>query len=110
MSQKWYLAPLHGNLCIVDTPPEADGDNPLFDHATEIIAKVYTENPEETGAILAAAPFLLQTLEGLNHMGGDERGGYCICPKKDGSAPDEQHATTCSDARKAIRQAKGETV
>lgn len=108
MKAKWYVAQLPQGLCIVDTPPAASGDNPLLDQATEVIAKVYTTEPEKTADLLAAAPFLLATLEGLNHMGGDDRGGYCICPKKDGSAPDHQHATSCSDARKAIRCARGE--
>ena len=48
---------------------------------------------------------LLAALKGLNHMGGDERGGYCICPLKDGSAPDNKHATSCADARQAIAKA-----
>lgn len=55
--------------------------------------------------LIAAAPKLLATLEGLNHMGGDDRGGYCICPARDGSAPDARHSTSCADARAAIRQA-----
>jgi len=57
------------------------------------------------GVLLAAAPDLLAALTGLNHMGGDERGGYCICPRKDGSAPDAQHSTACADARAALAKA-----
>jgi len=52
-----------------------------------------------------AAYDLLHALEGMNHMGGDERGGYCICPVNDGSAPDIRHATSCENARQAIRKA-----
>jgi hypothetical protein len=48
---------------------------------------------------------MLYALVGMNHMGGDDRGGYCICPLHDGSAPDEKHATSCADARIAIRKA-----
>ncbi len=55
--------------------------------------------------ILAAAPDLLAALEEMNHMGGDDRGGYCICPLKDGSASDRDHATVCKDARQAIAKA-----
>ena len=60
---------------------------------------------EANAALIAAAPDLYNALLYLNHMGGDDRGGYCICPKHDGSAPDEQHATSCADARKALRKA-----
>jgi len=58
-------------------------------------------------ALIAAAPELLEALKGLNHMGGDERGGYCICPLKDGSAPDAKHATSCANARQVIAKAEG---
>lgn len=44
----------------------------------------------------------MKVLEAMNHMGGDERGGYCICPLNDGSAPDHKHATICADARRAL--------
>jgi hypothetical protein len=57
----------------------------------------------------AAYDALLDALKGMNHMGGDERGGYCICPLKDGSAPDTKHATSCMDARRAIANAEGRT-
>lgn len=53
----------------------------------------------------SAAPDLLTALVTMNHMGGDERGGYCICPRQDGSAPDSQHATGCTQARAAIAKA-----
>lgn len=42
----------------------------------------------------------------INHMGGDERGGYCICPKNNGAAPDERHATVCAEAREIVRTSK----
>ncbi len=41
-------------------------------------------------------------LRSLNNMGGDERGGYCICPLNDGSAPDAKHATACANVRRAL--------
>ena len=50
---------------------------------------------------------LLDVLIGMNHIAGDDPGGYCICPKNDGSASDERHSTSCADARKAIRNAEG---
>ena len=50
---------------------------------------------------------LLDALIGMNHIAGDDPGGYCICPKNDGSASDERHSTSCADARKAIRNAEG---
>jgi hypothetical protein len=66
--------------------------------------------PEENLAnarLIAAAPDLLRALQAMNHMGGDERGGYCICPLKDGSAPNERHASVCADARAAIAKITG---
>jgi len=57
--------------------------------------------------IRGAAPELLAALEQLNHMGGDERGGYCICAMNDGSAPDRKHSSGCADARAAIAKARG---
>ena len=63
--------------------------------------------PEEANArLIAAAPALLAALEGMNHLGGAARGGYCICAARDGSAPDARHSTSCADARAAIRQAR----
>ena len=55
--------------------------------------------------LIAAAPELLSLVVSMNHMGGDERGGYCICPRNDGSSPDEMHATICVDARATIARA-----
>ena len=57
-------------------------------------------------ALHRAAPDLLAAMQGLNHMGGDERGGWCVCAWHDGSAPDEQHSTACADGRAAIRKAR----
>lgn len=54
-----------------------------------------------------SAPELLAVLQNMNHMGGDERGGYCICPLNDGSAPLSKHATICQDAQKAIKKSNG---
>lgn len=48
---------------------------------------------------------LVDALAVLNHMGGDDRRGYCICPRKDGSAPDSKHATDCASARAALLNA-----
>lgn len=56
--------------------------------------------------LIAAAPEMLSALTGMNHMGGDEKGGYCICPLKDGSAPNEKHSSSCSAARQAIEKAE----
>lgn len=57
--------------------------------------------------VLSAAKDLFLAMKALNHMGGDERGGYCICPLNDGSAEDERHATCCAGARKALVKAEG---
>jgi hypothetical protein len=51
---------------------------------------------------------LVRALRQLNHMGGDDRGGYCICPRQDGSAADDQHSSGCADARAALNLAEGE--
>lgn len=67
-----------------------------------------TETRNANARLIAAAPDLLAALEALNHMGGDERGGYCICPRNDGSAPDRLHSTGCAQARAALAKAKGE--
>jgi len=42
---------------------------------------------------------LIALVQSMNHMGGDERGGYCICPLNNGAAPDHKHASGCADAR-----------
>lgn len=55
--------------------------------------------------VLGAGPEMLEVLQSMNHMGGDDRGGYCICPLQDGSAPEHKHASICSDARSAIAKA-----
>jgi hypothetical protein len=71
----------------------------------------YREFKESSDVVLAnyrvmtAAPLLLAVLISMNHMGGDDRGGYCICPLNDGSAPNHKHATVCADARTAIAKA-----
>lgn len=72
----------------------------------EIIA---TNVKKDNVRLIAAAPNLFKALKYMNHMGGDERGGYCICPCKDGSAPDHRHATVCANARQAIAKAEGQT-
>lgn len=82
-------------------PPHRDGGD---------YSPICTADNEANARLIAAAPELLEALKGMNHMGGDERGGYCICPRQDGSAPDERHATICVDARKAIAKAEGEKV
>lgn len=61
----------------------------------------------ENGAdarLMAASKELYAALKSMNHMGGDPRGGYCICPRHDGSRPDIEHSTACADARQAIRK------
>lgn len=47
---------------------------------------------------------LVALLTAMNHMAGDERGGYCICPLNDGSAPDQRHASHCADARALLAE------
>lgn len=54
-----------------------------------------------------AAPRMLELIASMNHMGGDESGGYCICPRQDGSAPDDEHSTGCADARALLREVEG---
>ena len=51
-----------------------------------------------------AYPRLVEMLRTMNHMCGDHRGGYCICPRNDGSAPDEKHASGCADVRSLLRE------
>lgn len=69
---------------------------------TQTVATVYRK---ALVPLFAAAPGMLKALQALNQMGGDERGGYCVCPLNDGSAPDERHATACAMARAAIAKA-----
>ena len=52
----------------------------------------------------AKAEEMRELLASMNHMGGDERGGYCICPINDGSAPDVKHATICAEARALLAE------
>lgn len=68
------------------------------------------EQHEANARLIAAAPDMLAALQGLNHMGGDDRGCYCICPCNDGSAPSHKHSTACRDARIAIAAATGESI
>jgi hypothetical protein len=51
--------------------------------------------------VMAAAKDLYIALKYMNHCSD---GGYCICPINNGMRPDKDHATTCADARKAIRK------
>ena len=75
-----------------------------------LIGREQDEVEEEALAlarVIAAAPAMLRVLSAMNHMGGDDRGGYCICPRNDGSAHDGEHSTCCMDARRAIAKALG---
>ena len=51
-----------------------------------------------------AYPRLVAALFCMNHMGGDERDGYCICPRNDGSATDSKHSSGCADVRALLRE------
>ena len=53
--------------------------------------------------LFAAAKDMYMALKCINHV----TEGYCICPLLDGSAPDEKHASSCVDARRAIRRIEG---
>jgi len=48
-------------------------------------------------------------LQSMNHMGGDPRGGYCICIKNDGSVADRWHASHCVDARALLGRLDAES-
>lgn len=53
--------------------------------------------------LMAAAKELYAALKYMNH--DSELGnGYCVCPLKDGTRPDTDHATSCLDARLALRK------
>ena len=52
--------------------------------------------------LIASAPELFDALKYMNHV--DD--GYCICPLGNGLADDAKHATSCTDARKAIAKAE----
>jgi hypothetical protein len=54
--------------------------------------------------LIRAAKEMYSALKYMNHVSEDE--GYCICPLNDGSKPDSQHATSCADARYALRKAE----
>lgn len=74
----------------------------------DLIVTVAARIPCWTDAkLIAAAKEMLSALEGLNHMGGDKRGGYCICPVHNGTAPHAEHSSNCQDARYAIAKAHG---
>ena len=62
------------------------------------------QNLHEISRRWNAYPRLVEVLRSMNHMGGDERGGYCICPRNDGSAPDDKHASGCADIRALLRE------
>lgn len=99
----WRIA--DGLVCGV----EKDGKTPSFD----IFDGKEWAGPKDEGManarLIAAAPELYEALKQMNHMCGDERGGYCICPRNDGSATDNEHATFCVDARAAIAKAEGKS-
>ena len=75
-----------------------------FEHNTQAEMTTTNHQPatvftEEIVRRANAYPRLVALVQMMNHMGGDERGGYCICPLNDGSAPDSRHASGCADAR-----------
>lgn len=63
------------------------------------------EETEANAWLIAAAPDLLEALQGLNHV--DKETGYCICPLNDGRAEMKHHATACANARASIAKATG---
>lgn len=88
--------------CIGTTVVAEDGAEQLVTVAARI-------SNWQDAQVMCAAKEMLTALEGMNHMGGDERGGYCICPLNDGSAPHSEHATCCQDARYAVAKARNLT-
>jgi len=88
----YVYAPDGAIIAIVQNPGSRESDYPLVANRD----------------LIAAAPELLKALMVQNYMGGDEHGGYCICPRENGAAPDKEHATGCVMARAAIRKATGE--
>ncbi|KKN68469.1 hypothetical protein LCGC14_0451050 [marine sediment metagenome] len=87
--------------------PDCSGNDPhvyrIDDAKGQTVAR---DISPQDAPLLAAALDLFAALKYMNHMGGDDRGGYCICPLKDGSAPDHKHATVCKDARQAVAKAE----
>lgn len=59
--------------------------------------------------LIAASKEMYLALMGMNHMGGDDRGGYCICPLNNGNAPHAKHSTGCQIARYALAKALNRT-
>jgi len=101
--------------CIVVSTHDAPGRS-VRDHLKGVKVIVDTQihddqsNASDASAdarLIVAAPVLYEALKYMNHMGGDERGGYCICPLRDGSAPDHKHASSCMAARQALAKVEG---
>lgn len=94
---------------VVGKVEEEDGEVSVVSTITQDeVCQVFGGDEIEANArLIAAAPELFNVLKYMNHMGGDERGGYCICPLNNGSAPDKKHSTSCADARKVIARIEG---
>jgi hypothetical protein len=81
----------------------ARGDDFAGDAWVRWVAVGHRPDPLEAHAA-NAYPKLVTVLRTMNHMGGDERGGYCICPRNDGSAPDSKHSSGCAGVRALLRE------
>ena len=85
----------------------ADGNDIEDVNGCGVCAMYADERSGYKAAYIALAPEMYKVLAQMNHMGGDDRGGYCICPRGDGSALDEEHATCCKDARQLLARLDG---
>lgn len=55
--------------------------------------------------LMAAAPDLLEALDGLNFY-GETGNGFCCCARQNWQDEDSLHSSACADARRAIKKAR----